>query len=251
MINLRNSKEIIKIKKACEISAKALKLAGSLCKVGVNTLEIDDAVREYIFSQSAKPNFLNYRGFPNSCCISINEMVIHGIPSKKTVLKDGDIVSIDVGAEYEGYNGDNAYTFVVGKVSQEVEKFLKVSEESLYEGIKKAVVGNRIGDISEAVEIKLKSFGYGIIREFVGHGVGENLHEEPEIPNYLMNKNAKGPRLLPGMVIAIEPMTTQKSEKIVKCKDGWGIKTENKDLAAHYEHTILITEKEPIILTEV
>jgi methionyl aminopeptidase len=251
MISLRTEKEIEKIKKASIISAQALKLAGSLCEEGISSFQIDLEVKKFILSKKARPNFLHYNGYPNSCCISINDMVIHGIPSKDVILKKGDIVSIDVGAEYEGYNGDNAYTFVVGGVSDEVKEFLKISEDALYSGIEKAVFNNRVGDISQAIEELVREKGYGIVKEFVGHGVGENLHEEPEIPNFLVDLNRKGPRLLPGMVIAIEPMTTQKNDDIVICEDGWGVKTKTGELAAHFEHTVLITEKEPIILTKV
>ncbi len=251
MINIRTEKEIEKIKIASKISAQALKLAGSLCKEGISSFKIDLEVKDFILSKNARPNFLNYNGYPKSCCISINDVVIHGIPSQDVVLKNGDIVSVDVGAEYEGYNGDNAYTFVVGGVSDEVKEFLKVSEESLYCGIEKAVFNNRIGDISKAIEDLVRAKGYGIVKEFVGHGVGENLHEEPEIPNFIADSKSKGPRLLPGMVLAIEPMTTQKHDDIIICEDGWGVKTKTGELSAHFEHTVLITEKEPIILTKV
>lgn len=250
MISLRNKDEIKKIKIAARISAEALKLAGSLCKEGVSSLYIDREVEKFIYSKGARPNFLNYNGYPNSCCISVNDMVIHGIPSKDVILKRGDVVSVDVGAEYEGYHGDNAYTFVVGKVEENVMDFLQTTKCALYCGIKKAIANNRIGDISKAVEDEIKKKGYGVVREFVGHGIGRKLHEEPEIPNFVA-AGGKGPRLLPGMVIAIEPMTTQKSEEIAICDDGWGVKTKNGEISAHFEHTVLITENEPIILTEV
>lgn len=251
MINLRSQREIEKIKIASLISAQALKLAGELCKEGNSSYYIDKEVEKFIFSKKARPNFLNYNGYPSSCCISVNDMVIHGIPSKDVVLKNGDLVSVDVGAEFEGYNGDNAYTFVVGEVGADVKDFLKTTEEALYCGIEKAVEGNRVYDISLAIEKKIKEKGYGIIREFVGHGVGASLHEAPEIPNYVSNEYEKGPRLKAGMVIAIEPMTTQKNEEISTCEDGWGIKTKFGELSAHFEHTILITESEPVILTKI
>lgn len=251
MINIRTKEEIEKIKIASKISAQALELAGTLCCEGNSSFEIDKEVERFIFSKGAKPNFLNYNGYPNSCCISVNDMVIHGIPSKKVVLKKGDIVSVDVGAEFEGYNGDNAYTFVVGEVEDEVKEFLNTTKKALENAIKKAVEGNRVGDISKAVEDLVVKKGYGIVKEFVGHGVGEKLHEPPEIPNFVENEKIKGPRLMAGMVVAIEPMTTKKECGILKCKDGWGIKTKNKELAAHFEHTVLITKEKPIVLTKV
>ena len=251
MISIRTKEEIEKIKIASKISAQALELAGSLCCEGNNTFEIDKQDKRFILAEGAEPNFLNYAGYPNSCCISVNDMIIHGIPSKKVVLKKGDIVSVDVGAKYEGYNGDNAYTFVVGEVEKDVEDFLNITKKALENAIEKAVEGNRVGDISKAVEDLVVENGYGIVKEFVGHGVGEKLHEPPEIPNFVENKNFKGPRLLAGMVVAIEPMTTKKECGILRCKDGWGIKTNNKELAAHFEHTVLITKEKPIVLTKV
>lgn len=249
MINLRTKEEVKKIEKACTISAKALELAGSMCEDGINTFEIDEAVRKFIISENARPNFLNYNGYPRSCCISVNDMVIHGIPTRKVVLKKGDIVSIDVGAEYDGYNGDNAHTFVIGEIPEEVEKFVSVTENSLYNGIERAIEGNRVGDISFIIQNIVQANGYSVIREFVGHGVGENLHEEPEVPNFLDDVRFKGPRLVEGMVIAIEPMTTIKPTEIEQCEDGWGIKTKSNVLAAHFEHTVLITKHGPVALT--
>ena len=251
MISLRTEKEIEKIKIAAKISAEALKLAGTLCKEGISSFQIDKEVEKFILSQNARPNFLNYNGYPKSCCISVNDMVIHGIPSKNVILKRGDIVRVDVGAEYEGYNADNAYTFVVGDVEENVKEFLKTTKEALYCGISKAVANNRVGDISKAVEYVVKEKGYDVVKEFVGHGVGTRLHEEPEIPNFVANRRRKGPRLKAGMVIAIEPMTTEKNAAVVRCEDGWGVRTKTGELAAHFEHTVLVTEKEPIILTEV
>ena len=249
MINLRTRDEVRKIEKACKISAKALELAGSMCEEGVSSFKIDETVRRYIISENARPNFLNYNGYPRSCCISINDMVIHGIPTKKVVLKKGDVVSIDVGAEYDGYNGDNAHTFVVGEVPDHIRRFLAVSENSLYNGIEQALENNRVGDISLEIQTVVEESGYSVIREFVGHGVGENLHEEPEVPNFLDDIRFKGPRLIEGMVIAIEPMTTIEPTEIEQCEDGWGIKTKSNVLAAHFEHTVLITRHGPVALT--
>ena len=238
MINLRTRDEVRKIEKACKISAKALELAGSMCEEGVSSFKIDETVRRYIISENARPNFLNYNGYPRSCCISINDMVIHGIPTKKVVLKKGDVVSIDVGAEYDGYNGDNAHTFVVGEVPDHIRRFLAVSENSLYNGIEQALENNRVGDISLEIQTVVEESGYSVIREFVGHGVGENLHEEPEVPNFLDDIRFKGPRLIEGMVIAIEPMTTIEPTEIEQCEDGWGIKTKSNVIEAHFEHTV-------------
>lgn len=249
MISLRTQREIEKIGDAAKISAQALKVAGERCKVGVSTWEIDQAVRKFIVSQGAEPNFLHYQGFPASACISVNDTVIHGIPSKDIVLKEGDIVSVDTGAVYNGYHGDNAFTFKVGKVSENASKLLDVTEKALYAGVEQAVVGNRIGDISHAIEKTVLPGGYGIVREFVGHGVGENLHEEPEIPNF--GRPGRGPRLMAGMVLAIEPMINESGDEVVHLPDGWTIKTANGKLSAHFEHTIVVTNNGPVILTKV
>ena len=248
MINLRTQREIVKLQDAAKISAQALLVAGELCKPGVTTWEIDKAVEKFIVSQKAEPSFLNYQGFPASSCISVNDTVIHGIPSKDIVLKSGDIVSVDVGAFYNGYHGDNAYTFKVGEVSEELEKLLETTQNSLYSGISQAIVGKRIGDISSAVEKTVEVCGYGVVREFVGHGVGKNLHEDPEVPNFGMA--GKGPRLAAGMVIAIEPMINQGSGDIVRLDDGWTIKTADGSPSAHFEHTVLISKSGPVILTK-
>lgn len=247
MINLRSEREIAIIRRAAEISARALELAGKLCVAGITTWEIDEKIKEFILSQGAVPNFLNYNGYPASSCISVNDTIIHGIPSKEQVLKNGDIVSIDVGAEFEGYNGDNAHTFKVGQVSDEASKLLEATERALFCGIEQAVVGNRIGDISHSIEQALKPYSYGIIKEFVGHGVGQKLHESPEIPNY--GEPHKGPRLVAGMVLAIEPMVSLNSAEISCCGD-WEVKTADGSLAAHFEHTVLVTGGEPEILTK-
>lgn len=248
MINLRSEREIAIIEQAARISAQALKLAGEFCVEGITTFEIDENIRKFILSQGAVPNFLNYEGYPASSCISVNDTIIHGIPSKKIVLKKGDIVSVDVGAEFEGYNGDNAYTFKVGEVSDKAAQLLEATENALLRGIEQAVAGNRIGDISNAIEQALAPFSYGIIREFVGHGVGQRLHESPEIPNY--GNPHTGPRLVAGMVLAIEPMVSLNSPEISYVGD-WEVKTADGGLAAHFEHTVLVTEKGARILTKI
>lgn len=247
MINLRSAREIAIIKQAALISAQALKLAGEFCVAGMTTWEIDEKIRKFILSQGAVPNFLNYNGFPASSCISVNDTIIHGIPSKDIILKNGDIVSVDVGANFEGYNGDNAFTFKVGEVDSQADQLLKVTERALYCGIEQAVVGNRIGDISNAIESSVEPYSYGIIKEFVGHGVGKDLHESPEIPNY--GDPHKGPRLAEGMVLAIEPMVSLKSPNI-SCIGDWEVKTADGGLAAHFEHTVLVTSHGPEILTK-
>lgn len=248
MVSLKNSSEIKKMSEACKISAQALKLAGDYMKPGISTKEIDEAIRKYIVSCGAKPNFLGYGGFPGSACISVNNVVIHGIPSKKIILREGDIVSVDTGAFYDGFNGDNAYTFAVGDISDEAKKLLKVTEECLYRAIEQAKVGNRMGDISYAVQSYAESFGYGVVKKFVGHGVGRRLHEDPEVPNF--GKPGHGIRLAAGMTLAIEPMINLKGEDVRVESDGWTTVTTSGSLAAHFEHTIVITNDGPKILTK-
>jgi methionyl aminopeptidase len=248
MIVLRTAKEIDMMRKACQISAEALQLAGESVKPGITTYEIDQIAYRYIKKQGAEPNFLNYNGFPATACISINDEVIHGIPSKKRVLKEGDIVSIDLGAKVNGYNGDNAATFACGTISDEAKRLCDTTRESLYLGIEQAIAGNRIGDIAYAIQSYCEERGFSVVREYTGHGVGTHLHEDPSVPNY--GTAGRGQRLLPGMTIAIEPMINAGS-KAVKClPDGWTVKTLDGKLSAHFEHTIAITKGEPIILTK-
>ena len=248
MIVLRTAKEIDMMRKACQISAEALQLAGEAVKPGITTYELDQIAYRYIKKQGAEPNFLNYNGFPATACISINDEVIHGIPSKKRVLKEGDIVSIDLGAKVNGYNGDNAATFACGVISDEAKRLCDTTRESLYLGIEQAVAGNRIGDIAFAIQSYCEERGFSVVREYTGHGVGTHLHEDPSVPNY--GTAGRGQRLLPGMTIAIEPMINLGS-KAVKClPDGWTVKTLDGKLSAHFEHTIAITKGEPLILTK-
>lgn len=247
MIVLKTAREIELIRKACIISAEALKVAGEAVKPGITTWEIDKIAYDYIKKQGAEPNFLNLYGFPATACISINDEVIHGIPSKKRVVKEGDIVSIDLGAKVDGYNGDNAATFAAGKISEEAKRLCDVTEKSLYIGIEQALAGNRIGDIGSAIQKYCEENGYGVIREYTGHGVGAKLHEDPSVPNF--GTPGRGARLLPGMVIAIEPMITQGGRAIKQLPDGWTVKTKDGKLAAHFEHTIVITKNGPEILT--
>lgn len=248
MIIVKSKSELEKMRRAGQISADALHYGGQSIRIGMSTYELDKIIHDYIVKHGAKPNFLNYGGFPGSACISINNKVIHGIPSKHEIIKDGDIVSIDTGACIDGFNGDNAYTFAVGNVSEEAKMLLKVTEESLYKGIEQAVVGNRIGDISHAVEEHCVSHGYGVVKQYVGHGVGAKLHESPEIPNY--GKPGRGPRLVAGMTLAIEPMINAVGEEVKVLPDGWTVLTKSGSLSAHFEHTIAITSEGPVILTK-
>ena len=234
------------MRQACKITAAARALAGEMVKPGVTTKQIDKAVHDYIVSQGAKPSFLGYGGFPGSACVSVNEVVVHGIPGGYE-LKDGDIVSIDVGAYFKGFHGDCAATYACGSISPEAQRLIDVTRQSFYEGIKYAKRGNRVSDISHAVQQHVESNGFGVVRSFVGHGVGTQLHEEPDVPNY--GAAGRGPRLLPGMTIAIEPMVTQGSYEVKVLKDRWTTVTRDGKLSAHYENTVLITDGEPEILT--
>lgn len=247
MIIVKNASAIAKMLKATELSAAVLEYAGNSIRAGMSTYELDQLIYRYITKHGATPSFLNYRGFTGSACISINEELIHGIPSKKRRIREGDIVSIDVGAYIDGYHGDNAKTFAVGKVSEDTERLLQVTEQSLYEGIKKAVPGNRVGDISNAIQTYCEDRGFYIVKEYIGHGVGEDLHEKPDIPNY--GRPGRGDRLVPGMTLAIEPMVNSSTAKIRQLSDGWTIVEGNGNNCAHFEHTIAITQGEPFIMT--
>ena len=248
MIVLKTAREIALMREACRISAGALKLAGEAVEPGVSTEEIDRIAENYIRSQGAVPNFKGYNGFPATACISINNEVIHGIPSKKRVINEGDIVSIDLGAKYEGYHGDNAATFAAGEISEEAKKLLEVTEQSLYRGIAAALAGNRIGDISNAVQSFVEGNGYSVVRDYVGHGIGTMLHEAPEVPNY--GRARHGIRLVPGMTLAIEPMINQGKKEVRQLSDGWTVVTVDGALSAHYENTVAITGDGAKILTE-
>ena len=249
MIVLKTAREIELMKEACYISAMALKKAGEAVEPGVSTAEIDKIAYDYIISQGATPNFLHLYDFPATACISINNEVIHGIPSKKRIIKNGDLVSIDLGAAINGFNGDNAYTFPAGDISPSAQRLCEVTEQSLYKGIAKALAGNRIGDIGAAVQEHCEAAGYGVVRDFVGHGVGKKLHEDPSVPNF--GTAGRGARLLPGMTIAIEPMITAGGYAVKQLSDGWTIVTADGSLAAHFEHTIAITKDGPVIMTKI
>ena len=246
MITIKNGRELESMRQACKITAAARALAGEMVRPGVTTKEIDKAVHDFIVAQGAKPSFLGYNGYPASACISVNSTVIHGIPGGY-VLKEGDIVSVDVGAYYEGFHGDCAATFACGAISTEAQKLIDVTRQSFFEGIQKAKKGNRVQDISHAIQTYVESNGFAIVRSFVGHGVGRQLHEEPEVPNF--GNPGRGPRLLPGMTLAIEPMVNAGVADVRILKDGWTVVTTDGKLSAHYENTVLITDGEPEILT--
>ena len=246
MISIKNDHEIEKMRRACRITAQARELAGSMVRPGVTTKEIDKAVHDFIVSKGAKPTFLGYGGFPSSVCISVNEVVIHGIPDSR-VLKEGDIVSVDVGAMIDGFTGDCAGTYACGQISETAQKLIDVTKQSFFEGMRFARPGNRVSDISHAVQTYVESNGFSVVRAFVGHGVGANLHEEPEIPNF--GRPGRGPRLVRGMTIAVEPMVTEGTYEVRVLKDHWTTVTCDGKLSAHYENSVLITDGEPEILT--
>ena len=246
LISLRSDREIEAMRKAGRITAQARELAGSMVKPGVTTKQIDKAVREFIKSCGAKPSFLGYAGFPGSACISVNEEVIHGIPGPR-VLREGDIVSIDVGAYFGGFHGDCAATFPCGKVSDEALRLIEVTRQSFWEGIKFARKGCRVSDISHAVQQYVESNGFSVVREYVGHGVGAKLHEPPNVPNF--GPAGHGARLMPGMTLAVEPMVIAGEKDIRVLKDEWTVVTRDGSLSAHYENTILVTEDEAEVLT--
>ena len=248
MISLKSPREIECMRRAGRLTAQARALAGSMVRPGVTTHEIDTAVRKFIESHGAKPSFLGYSGFPGSACISINEEVIHGIPGPRK-LKEGDIVSVDVGAFLDGFHGDCAATFACGQVSDEAMHLIHVTEQGFWEGIKLARSGNRVYDISHAVQQYVEASGCSVVRDFVGHGVGARLHEPPEVPNF--GPAGHGPRLQPGMTIAVEPMVCAGDWRVKVLKDGWTTVSADGSLTAHYENTILITDGEPEVLTRV
>ena len=246
MIIIKNGQELQNMRQACKITAAARALAGEMVRPGITTGAIDKAVHDFIVSQGAKPSFLGYHGFPGSTCISVNHTVIHGIPGSY-VLQDGDIVSVDVGAYYKGFHGDCAATYPCGTISADAQKLIDVTRQSFFEGIRFAKRGNRVSDISHAIQTHVESNGFSVVRSFVGHGVGAQLHEEPEVPNF--GAPGRGPRLLPGMTLAIEPMVNAGVFDVRVLKDNWTIVTADGKLSAHYENTVLITDGEPEILT--
>ena len=247
MIIRKSPAEIEAMKEAGRVSAKVLREVGAQVRPGVSTLELDELAEALIRAEGGVPAFKGYGGFPGSICASVNEQIVHGIPSRSVVLKEGDIISIDTGAIVDGWVGDNAWTYAVGKISPEKKRLLDVTERCMWAGLDAARPGNRLGDIGHAVQSYVEARGYGVVREYVGHGVGRKLHEEPEVPNY--GKPGHGVRLTPGMVIAIEPMITEHSPALHVLDDDWTVVTNDHGLAAHFEHTIAITADGPVILT--
>lgn len=249
MIRLKNQSQLSLMRDAGRITGEAILAAGEIIKPGVTTAQIDHVIRSYIEKCGASPTFLGYGGFPASACVSVNDEVIHGIPSLKRVLHEGDIVKIDVGACYRGFNGDSARTFAVGKISREAADLIRVTEESFYKALAVIHDGARIGDIGHAVDSHCRANGYSVVRKYVGHGVGAELHEDPEIPNF--GTAGHGARIIRGMTIAVEPMVNIGSHEVYELPDGWTVKTKDGSLSAHYEHTIAITDNGPELLTKV
>lgn len=246
MIKIKNSEEIERMREAGKITAGALELAERLVKPGVTLIHIDSEIHRFIEAHNAKPSFLHYNGFPASACISVNDEVIHGIPGKR-LLAEGDIVKVDVGACYKGYHGDAARTFFCGEVSEDAKRLERVTRESFYEGIKYADPAHRLGDISHAIQEHVESAGFTVVKEFVGHGVGAHLHEDPEVPNY--GRAGRGTRLYEGMTLAIEPMVNFGSDEVSVLENDWTVATDDGMLSAHYENTILITANGAELLT--
>lgn len=248
MIQIKNPEQIVIMKEAGRITAEALLIAQENIKEGVSTWQIDKLLREHIEKSGARPSFLNYGGFPASACISINDEVIHGIPSKKRILKEGDIVKVDVGAFYKGFHGDSARTFPVGKVSDEAKKLIEVTEQSFFEAIKMLRAGNRIGDVGHAVDSYVKQYGFSTVKKYIGHGIGRELHEQPDVPNF--GTPGRGVRICTGMVVAIEPMINVGSDAVKELGDGWTVKTADGKLSAHYENTVAVLPDDVLILTK-
>ncbi len=249
MVELKNSVQIQAMKDAGRITGEALLAARDAVREGISTYELDRVIHRYIVKCGATPSFLGYSGFPGSACISINDEVIHGIPSKKRILMNGDIVKIDVGAFYHGYHGDSARTVPVGEVSEEALKLIRVTRDSFFAGLANLEVGKRLGDIGSAIDGLVTANGFSTVKRYVGHGVGTELHEDPDVPNY--GTPGRGLRLSTGMTLAIEPMVNVGGEDVLEMKDGWTVKTADGSLSAHYENSVALTENGVIILTEV
>ncbi len=247
MIVLKTSRELGIMKEACSIAAGALQTVGNAVEPGITTGELDALAEKYIRSRGGEPNFKNYHGFPATACISINNEVIHGIPSKSRKICEGDIVSVDLGAKFGGYHGDNAATFACGTVSPEAKRLISVTRDALYEGINAARAGSRLGDIGSAIQRTVEAAGFSVVRQYVGHGIGTELHEAPEVPNF--GTAGRGIRLLPGMTLAIEPMVNAGGYDVKVLPDGWTVKTKDGSLSAHFEHTVVITSDGPKIMT--
>ena len=235
------------MKEAGRITGEALLIAREHVREGVSTYELDKLIREHIERSGARPSFLGYAGFPASACISINDEVIHGIPSNKRILQEGDLVKIDVGAFYKGYHGDSARTIPVGRVSDEAARLIEVTRRSFFAGVEQMKIGNRLGDVGSAIQECVEKAGFSVVRRYIGHGIGKELHEQPDVPNY--GTAGRGTRLCAGMVLAIEPMVNVGTEKVLEMPDGWTVKTEDASLSAHYENTVALTSEGVVITT--
>lgn len=249
MIKLKNSAQIALMKEAGRITGEALLIARDMVRPGVSTYEIDAAIRQHIEKCGAKPAFLGYGGFPASACISINDEVIHGIPSKKRILQEGDIVKIDTGATYKGYVGDSARTIPVGNVSEEAKKLIEVTRNSFWRGVESLQIGNRLGDVGAAIDALVRENGFSTVKRYVGHGIGTDMHESPDVPNF--GTAGRGIRLCAGMTLAIEPMVNIGTFAVKEMPDAWTVKTMDGSLSAHYENTVALTSEGVLILTEV
>jgi methionyl aminopeptidase len=247
MIHYKSNAEVELIRQSCQLANDSIAYVAAMIKPGISTMELNDKADEFIRDHGGIPNFLNYHEYPYACCISVNDAVVHGFPTNDP-LKEGDIISIDCGALKNGFHGDTAYTFALGEISAEVKQLLGVTKDALYKGIEKAVVGNRVGDISFAVQdYTERRFGYGVVRELVGHGLGKDLHEDPQVPNY--GKRGKGNKLKDGLVIAIEPMINLGGKEVYNDKDGWTVRTADGKPAAHYEHTVCVRKNKADVLS--
>ncbi len=246
-VTIKSEREINLMRKAGEILARTHEELGAAIKPGMSTMDIDRLGEKIIRGFGCIPSFKNYNGYPASICVSVNDEVVHGIPNKKRILREGDMVSLDAGVIYQGYHSDAARTYGVGEISKEAQKLIEVTRQSFFEGIKFAKAGNHLNDISTAIQAYAESFGYGVVRDLVGHGIGTHLHEDPEVPNFAQKR--KGIRLEPGMTLAIEPMINMGRPDVVWLDDDWTVVTEDSSLSAHYENTVLITEGEPEILS--
>jgi methionyl aminopeptidase len=246
-IVLKTADEILLMQEANQIVAETLALLQKTVEAGISTLELDQLAEQFCLSRKAHPAFKGYRGFPGSLCVSVNEEVVHGIPSRKKKLKDGDIVSIDFGVLYKGFYGDSAKTFPVGKVTVDVQRLLDTTRICLEKGIEQIIVGNRIGDISKAIQDYIEANGFSVVRQFVGHGIGNQLHEPPEIPNFYQGERTA--KLMAGMVLAVEPMVNMGTHKVKVLRDGWTVITSDKKPSAHFEHSVAVTENGPLVLS--
>lgn len=247
MITIKSRSDVEKMRVACKITGDALKMIEKHVKPGVTTAQLDKLAYDFIVSKGARPNFLHYGGFPGSICASVNDEVVHGIPSKKRVLKEGDIISVDMGAVINGYNGDAARTFPVGKVSADALRLIEVTKQSFFEGVKHATHGAKLGDVSSAIQEYVESHGYSVVRDLVGHGIGRKLHEDPNVPNF--GHAGHGVKLAAGMTLAVEPMVNEGGYDVFVLDNDWTVVTADGTLSAHYENTILITKEECEILT--